>query len=99
MKQNTLFPTPIKVSALYTLLIFLYLFTLESVCAQTHPFIIVKETEYPSLQALATGPNAKPVFTQMRNTAINTATNKTVNVAASMLTRSATVRDIMDASP
>lgn len=82
----------------YKLLMLLTPFFLTTIAfSQAHPFIIVKQTEYSNLQALATGANAKPVFTQMRNTAINTATNKTVNPTATMISRSATVRDIMDA--
>ncbi len=66
--------------------------------AQTHPFIIVKSTDYPALQALSVGASSKVPFIRMRTDAMNISNTTTYSETAAVATRAGSMIKIMDST-
>ncbi|NQW99824.1 Ig-like domain repeat protein, partial [bacterium] len=71
---------------------------ITSALAQTHPFIIVKDTDYASLQALSVGGASKVPFIRMRSDAVNISNTTTYSEAAALGTRLGSLIKIMDST-
>lgn len=66
--------------------------------AQTHPFIIVKESDYPALQALSVGASSRAPFIRMRTDAMSIPSYTSYDTSASVSTRSISLIKIMDST-
>lgn len=70
----------------------------QCVRAQSHPFMIVKDADYPVLQALSVGGSSKAPFIRMRTDAINISNQTTYNESASVASRARSLIKIMDST-